>query len=513
MLFLVAILLSLWFWRRNLKDANLWMLATYAGVAVMAWGDFSTVSAAGGAMNEAVPSIVRDFLLLGMVGFVQSLAVNKRMPIWLAIVLTLGIFAAAYFLDFDSTSSEAITQTEQVSAEDNQVLQSPALQLDPKGELLVQVTHGDNSLKSMAFQMGWGLEPAFTPESADVTELDDYYVVDVTDVAKAEEALSRQAFVVYFEPNEVIEVEPLISSDAEVLKRNPSLSINDPETSQQWVMEVMNMNAYYQLLGKQTPVKKAKIAILDTGVDGNHEDLKGNYFSIEKKYDNDPMGHGTHCAGIAAGVTNNGIGIGSLAGSGSEPFVEVTSIKVLSAGGMGTQKTIIAGIIEAADEGADVISLSLGGPSNSSRQKAYSQAVKYAISQGAIVVSAAGNSNRDAKDYSPANATGMITVAAIDENLNRAVFSNTVNNVKLGIAAPGVAIYSTTPDNNYKVFSGTSMATPFVAGLLGVMRSVNPDLSAADAYKILKKTGVDSGDTKLTGKVVQPEAALKAALR
>lgn len=511
MLILVAILLSLWFWRRNLKDANIWMLATYAGVAVMAWSDYSTVSAAGGTMNEALPHIVRDFLLLGMVGFVQSLAVAKRMPIWLAVVLTLGIFAAAYFLEFERPSDGAVTQTEQFSTESND--SSQAQKLDPKGELLVQVKHGDNQLKAMAFQMGWNLEPAFSPEFADVTELDDYYVVDVHDVAKAENALLRQPYVIYFEPNELIEVEPLISADVEALKRNPSLSINDPETGQQWVMEVMNMNAYYSLLSEQTPQKQAKIAILDTGVDGKHEDLQDNYFSVEKKYDNDPMGHGTHCAGIAAGVTNNGIGIGSLAGSGAKPFVEITSIKVLSAGGMGTQKTIIAGIIEAADEGADVISLSLGGPSNASRQKAYSQAVKYAIGQGAIVVSAAGNSNRDAKNYSPANATDMITVAAIDENLNRAVFSNTVNNVKRGIAAPGVAIYSTTPDNNYKVFSGTSMATPFVAGLLGVMRSVNPDLSAADAYKILKKTGTDSGDTKMTGKVVQPEAALRAALQ
>ena len=509
MLFLVALLLSLWFWRRNFKDANVWMLATYAGVAVMAWNDYSTVSAAGGAMNEALPRIVRDFLLLGMVGFVQSLAVNKRMPIWVAVVLTLGIFTLAHFLNFEKPGGDAVTATEQVTTENL----STNPRLDPKGELLVQVKHGSDGLNAMALQMGWGIEPAFSPETTEVTELDDYYILDVNDVAKAELALGRQAYVLYFEPNEIIEVEPQVSSDAEALKRNPSLSINDPETSQQWIMEVMNMNAYYQLLAKQTPIKKAKIAILDTGVDGNHEDLKDNYFSVEKKYDDDPMGHGTHCAGIAAGVTNNGIGIGSLAGTGPKPFVEVTSVKVLSAGGMGTQKTIIAGIIEAADEGADVISLSLGGPSNASRQKAYSQAVKYAISQGAIVVSAAGNSNRDAKNYAPANSSGMITVAAIDDKLNRAVFSNTVNNVKQGIAAPGVAIYSTTPDNNYKVFSGTSMATPFVAGLLGVMRSVNPDLSATDAYKILKKTGVDSGDTKMTGKVVQPEAALRAALR
>ncbi|TXF85706.1 S8 family serine peptidase [Neolewinella aurantiaca] len=508
MLFLVALFLCLWFWRRNLKDANIWMLATYAGVAVMAWSDYSTVSAAGGAMNEALPRIVRDFLLLGMVGFVQSLAVNKRMPIWMAVVLTLVIFALAHFLEFEKPGGDSVILTEQTSTE-----QIEASKLDPSGELLVQVAHGDKSLEAMALQMGWSAEPAFNPESADATELDDYYILDVNDVAKAEGALSRQSFVLYFEPNELIQVDPLVADGAEASKKNPSLSINDPETGQQWVMEVMNMEAYYQLLARQTAVKKAKIAILDTGVDGKHEDLKDNYFSIETKYDNDPMGHGTHCAGIAAGVTNNNIGIGSLAGAGAQPFVEVTSIKVLSAGGMGTQKTIIAGIIEAADEGADVISLSLGGPSNSSRQKAYSQAVKYAINQGAIVVSAAGNSNRDAKDYAPANSTNMITVSAIDENLNRAVFSNTVNNVKQGIAAPGVAIYSTTPDNNYKVFSGTSMATPFVAGLLGVMRSVNPDLSAADAYKILKKTGVDSKDSRLTGKVVQPEAALKAALK
>ena len=506
MLFLVALFLCLWFWRRNLKDANIWMLATYAGVAVMAWSDYSTVSAAGGAMNEALPRIVRDFLLLGMVGFVQSLAVNKRMPIWVAVVLTLGIFALAHFLEFEKPGSDAPIEQAAPAMDLSQ-------KLDPSGELLVQVAHGDKSLDAMSLRMGWGIQPAFAPKMANVTELDDYYVVDVNDLAKAEEALGRQPFVVYFEPNELIEVEPLVSGDAESLKRNPSLSIDDPNTDQQWVMEVMNMNAYYQLLAKQTPQKLAKIAILDTGVDGNHEDLKDNYFSVEKKYDNDPMGHGTHCAGIAAGVTNNGIGIGSLAGTGSKPFVEVTSIKVLSAGGMGTQKTIIAGIIEAADEGADVISLSLGGPSNSSRQKAYSQAVKYAIGQGAIVVSAAGNSNRDAKDYAPANSTGMITVAAIDDKLNRAVFSNTVNNIRQGIAAPGVAIFSTTPDNNYKVFSGTSMATPFVAGLLGVMRSVNPELSATDAYKILKKTGTDSGNTKMTGKVVQPEAALRAAIR
>ena len=480
------------------------MFATYAGMAALFWSDYSSASA----MSEAVPHIVRDFLLLGMVGFVQSLAVHKRMPVWLAIILTLGMFALAYLLDGErvgqflpETTIEATTGSD----------------LDPSGEFLVELKEGyaPDALAAIAAANGWSYETAFKPENADVTYLDNYLVVNVPDgqIAQAETLLAKADMVNYFEPNEVIQLEPMISGEAGSLKRNPSLSINDPNTDQQWAMEVMQMEAYYKLLASQTPTKKAKIAILDTGVDGKHEDIKENYFSVDKKYDNDPMGHGTHCAGIAAGVTNNNIGIGSLAGTGKEPFVEVTSIKVLSAGGMGTQKTIIAGIIEAADEGADVISLSLGGPSNSSRQKAYSQAVKYAHGEGAIVVSAAGNSNRDAKDYAPANATGMITVSAVDQDLRRAVFTNTVNNVKQGIAAPGVGIFSTTPDNNYKVFSGTSMACPFVAGLLGVMRSVNPELTAKEAYKILKDTGKDVADTKTIGRVVQPEAALKAALK
>ena len=230
------------------------------------------------------------------------------------------------------------------------------------------------------------------------------------------------------------------------------------------------------------------------------------------RLDVDSNGHGTHCAGVAAGVTNNGLGIGSLAGTGDSPFVEVSSVKVLSAGGMGTQKTIIAGIIEATDEGADVISLSLGGRSNQSSQRAYSAAVNYAHRNGAIVVAAAGNSNRDAKDFAPANAEGMITVAAIDQLLLRAPFSNRTENISMAIAAPGVGIYSTVPGNSYRAYSGTSMACPFVAGLIGVMKSIRPELTHSDAYRIINGTGRESSETRITGRIVQPAAALAAIL-
>ncbi|HEB61709.1 MAG TPA: subtilisin, partial [Bacteroidetes bacterium] len=226
--------------------------------------------------------------------------------------------------------------------------------------------------------------------------------------------------------------------------------------------------------------------------------------------DNDPQSHGTHCAGIAAAVSNNGKGIASF--SKNNEFVQVTSIRVLSSFGGGTQRGIIDGMIEAADKGVDVISMSLGGRSNASRQKAYSKAVKYCNDKGAIVVVAAGNSNMDAKDYSPANARGVITVSAVDSDLNRAVFSNYIQNVKMGVAAPGVGIYSTIPDNKYAAYNGTSMATPYVAGLLGLMKSIYPKLTTKEAYKILKSTGMDTKNTKETGKLIQPEAAVKELL-
>ena len=231
---------------------------------------------------------------------------------------------------------------------------------------------------------------------------------------------------------------------------------------------------------------------------------------MKSKHDNDPRGHGTHCAGIAAAVSNNGKGVASF--SQNNEFVEVASIKVLNSMGMGTQKSIIDGIIEAADSGADVISMSLGGRSNQAKQTAYKKAVKYANQKGAIVVAAAGNSNRNAKEFSPVNAPGIIGVSAVDMELNRAVFSNYVQDIEMGIAAPGVDIYSTIPGNKYATYNGTSMATPYVAGLLGLMKSINPDLSTKKAHEILQSSGVKTKATKETGYFIQPAIAVKTMM-
>lgn len=496
MLLLTALALSLWFWRRNLKDAFLWMVLTYAGLGLIAWTDFASVSVA----TNAFPKILKDFILLGMVGFVQSMAVRKQISVWSAVVLIFAMFAAVHYLEDlieADGQAEPMGLTEQSSISHLVELQEGA-------------TVGE--LTAFAAAQGLEMERAFFPEAASQTLLDNYFVLSGSPLhADWEQRLNDLSTVTYTEPNETILVEPFIEpAEPETGTGRQSLSINDPFTSEQWAMEVLHMDDYYRLLHRQSPKKTAKVVVLDTGVDGGHEDLEDNYFSIESKYDDDPHGHGTHCAGIAAGVTNNGLGIGSLAGSVNSPFVEVSSIKVLSSGGMGTQKTIIAGIIEAVDEGADVVSLSLGGRSTQSSQRAYSAAVAYAHRQGAIVVAAAGNSNRDAKDFAPANAEGIITVSAIDQLLLRAPFSNRTENIQMAIAAPGVGIYSTVPGDGYKSYSGTSMACPFVAGLLGVMKSLDPDLDHRRAYELLHATGRESTETRITGRIVQPAAALAA---
>jgi thermitase len=252
------------------------------------------------------------------------------------------------------------------------------------------------------------------------------------------------------------------------------------------------------------------VAIIDSGVDAQHEDLTQQFYSSGTNHDTDPLGHGTHCAGIAAAISNNGVGIASLVPDAT--FMQVTSLKVMNAMGIGHQQATIQGMIKAADLGADVISMSLGSISSDSRQKAYEEAVKYCNARGAIVVAAAGNSDQNAKGYSPANAKGIITVSAVGIDKRKAPFSNSVKDMTYGIAAPGVKIMSTFPGQQYKELDGTSMATPMVAGLIGLLKSFNPDLTTKEVYDILYETGKVLPDGKSTGRLIQAADALERVL-
>jgi thermitase len=242
---------------------------------------------------------------------------------------------------------------------------------------------------------------------------------------------------------------------------------NDPMIGSQWgLAKIQSFGAWDTTHGSGS----VNIAVLDTGVDGGHPDVGGN-ISLRANFTNVPDGdidgHGTHVAGIASAITNNGIGI---AGVGYTSHI--MSGKVLDDNGSGYYSWIANGIMWAADNGASVINMSLGGSSGST---ALQQAIQYAWSKGSIVVAAAGNSGSQRAFY-PAYYTPAIAVAATDQNDKKASFSNYGSWVD--VAAPGVSILSSY-QGNYAYLSGTSMATPFVSGLAALVKGDHPDWTNA----------------------------------
>ncbi len=392
---------------------------------------------------------------------------------------------------------------------------------DPAAELLLELREGSDlpSLAHLSERYGLRLRRAFYPADAAYTTLDNYYVADIPAsqaprLRRIARQLARHTGVAWVEENEIVQVAPLPAERPNHGLPGPAAyGLNDPGVENLWAFREMDMAALFDFLEKSgvKPKKKALIAILDTGVDAGHEDLKANYRSLKAPYDNDPKGHGTHCAGIAGAVSNNGTGIASF--SRDNRFVDITSVKVLGAGGFGTQKTIIEGMLFAADQGADVLSLSLGGPGSASKQGAYAKAVQYAQKKGAIVVAAAGNSNRSAKEFTPANVPGVLCVSAVNEALERADFSNDVQGVEMALAAPGVDIYSSIPGGQYTRYSGTSMAAPHVAGMVGLMKSIRPEAQVEEIYKALHEKGKETKQTARTGRFLQPAPTLRAFIK
>ncbi len=282
---------------------------------------------------------------------------------------------------------------------------------------------------------------------------------------------------------------------------------NDPLVNEQWALDAIQGHEVHHMLKDMEPVRKARVAILDTGVDGKHEDISDVFETTPG--DVDKHGHGTHCAGIAGAATNNSIGMASLNWNGE--YIDILSYQALGNDGIGSVEMIAQAIIDATQNNADVISMSLGGFSLTP-PRVVKKAVNFAMERNAIVVAAAGNSNQDAKNHMPSNIEGVITVAATDQDGNKAKFSNTNTSLTRPIAAPGVDIMSLVPNQEYGAKSGTSMATPVVSGLLGIMRAVNPEITANEAYAILHDTGVTVDDTPRIGRLINALDAVKAAM-
>ena len=304
-----------------------------------------------------------------------------------------------------------------------------------------------------------------------------YFAVRVPDEAQAQAASSvakrieRQDGVAYVEPNATYYTQ-LQPDDAQFASQYAPQQVNAP-------------TAWDTTLGSSD----VTVAIVDNGTHYDHQDLQAQ-FGAEKgrdfvNDDSDPKPgagtvHGTHVAGIASATTDNGTGVAGMSNS------TLLAAQVLGSQG-GSLTDIADGIQWTADQGADIINMSLGGGGFSQTLK---DAVGYAVSQGALPICAAGNNGSRGVSY-PAAYEECVAVSAIDSSENLASFSQYGPSVD--VAAPGVDVLATVPSDDYDTLSGTSMACPAASGVAALGLAANPSWGPEELRQNLKSSAVDIG--------------------
>jgi len=243
-----------------------------------------------------------------------------------------------------------------------------------------------------------------------------------------------------------------------------------------------------------TPSGSIKVCVADTGYDLGHEDLPsgsdvdGTDSPSNGAWDSDGHGHGSHCSGTVAGLGDNNKGVvGVIPDNMGEKF-QLLIGKALSNSGSGSFSGVLKAIEDCIDQGAKVISLSLGGGGYSATHDEFYE--NYYNNEDILFVAAAGNGGNSAYGY-PASYKSLMSVAAIDSNKNRASFSQ--YNDQVEISAPGVLVKSSLPNDKYASWSGTSMATPHVAGVAGLLWMYFPECKNYQIRNVLAATGKDLG--------------------
>ncbi len=356
------------------------------------------------------------------------------------------------------------------------------------------------------------IEPLFTPRSAKAIyphPLTQVYRVRLSgDPIEAAADYALRPDVVYAQPNYLFTHHQVP---------------NDPRYRDQYGLRVLDWELLQQNLG---PIQKQiVVAIIDSGVDYNHEDLRDNIWHNTAEVggvsgvdddgngyiddirgwdfthapdlpgmgdylmrDNDPQdesAHGTRVAGIVAATTNNNRGIAGVA-----PSAQIMALRagLRRLGGIGflEEDDIAAAILYAVENGAHIINMSLGGPE---RTFILSDVIQYAHAQGVVLVASAGNSG-DELGY-PAGNHYTIAVGAVNSADRLASFSST--GASLDLVAPGVSILSTHLDNRYASGSGTSFSAPHISGLAALILSRRPDLSPHSVRNLLIASAIDLG--------------------
>lgn len=298
---------------------------------------------------------------------------------------------------------------------------------------------------------------------------------------------------------------------ADAIARDPRVKMVEPDRyvyadaqSIPWGIDYIDADLSSTLAGNGSgTVSGVEVYVIDTGIDTGHPDLNVqggiNYSTGKSNAYNDGNGHGTHVAGTIAAKDNSSYVVGVA------PGAPLWAVRVLNNAGSGTTSGVISGVNWVTNRATGrsshapmVANMSLGGGASTSLDNA----VKNSISAGVTYCIAAGNSNADASNYSPARVATAITVGAVDANSNKASFSNFGS--VIDIHAPGVNIPSTYKGSSIATLSGTSMATPHVTGGAALYLVNNPTASPAAVRNALvadgrsNVTGFNAATTKIS---------------
>ena len=258
---------------------------------------------------------------------------------------------------------------------------------------------------------------------------------------------------------------------------------NEPYSNEQWALSRIKISSLWQFTSGNP---QTIVAVLDTGIDKNHEALKNKVLAevnfTDSPTPDDENGHGTHIAGILVASSNNGKSVVGLA-----PEIRLMNVKVADDTGICQAAVVAQGIIWAVDNGANVINISLQFTHSSLELE---EAVNYAWRRGAVVVAAAGNNGGTQLAY-PAYYENCIAVAATEQDSTLAPISNYGDWVD--VAAPGFNIYSTLPKNSYGYKSGTSFATAYVSGLAALLFDIAADANGNGRLNDEITTAIESG--------------------